>query len=370
MSRWDGVLLALLAAVVSCSPLAKQTQPDHTTGTTPPPAPSVTAQPSPSPIPDPIVLDPTNPVAPGFLPHAVTFLDTDHGVIGGRIGCGQPCAGSGEGILAMTDDGGHTWRVTERLGRAITHLTHIEGTRVVWATASRCDYFLDDCARRLLRSSDGGATWTFANDALINPAFASRTVGFAATGDVPGGIAHGPIAITHDGGATWARRLGPCRGWQNMPVGFSFPSPTTGWLLCGSTDPGAGFFQFKAVYRTLDAGDTWIPMTRSSPDGSLGQALPPNGGALGIRMFDDGSGYVWAGGGDSTYLVITSDGGASWRAVWHGVDGGGSELTSISWLDPVNAYAIRWRSWVGFDLVVTSDGGASWSPGSRWPVRF
>jgi photosystem II stability/assembly factor-like uncharacterized protein len=355
---------------MACSPRVEQSPPDHPTGTTPPPATSVAAQPSPSPIPNPVVLDPTNPVAPGFLPHAVTFLDADHGVIGGRIACGQACAGSGEGTLAITDDGGRTWRVTERLGRAITHLTSIGGTRVVWATASRCDYFLDDCARRLLRSSDGGATWRFANDALINPVFASRTVGFAATGDVRDGSAHGSIAVTHDGGATWARRPGPCRGWQNMPVGFSFPSPTTGWLLCGSTDPGAGFFQFKAVYRTLDAGNTWIPMTRSSPNGSIGQALPPNGAALGIRMFEGGTGYVWAGGGDNSYLMTTIDGGATWRAVWDGIDGGGSELASVSWLDPINAYAIRWRSSFGFDLVVSNDAGKSWSALEHWPVRL
>jgi hypothetical protein len=155
-----------------------------------------------------------------------------------------------------------------------------------------------------------------------------------------------------------------------MPVAFSFPSATMGWLLCGSRDPGAGFFQYKAVYRTVDAGDSWVAMTRSSPDGSTGCCLPPNSGALGIRMFDDGSGYVWAGGGDSAYVVTTTDGGASWDVVWDGVDGGSSELSSMSWLDAVNAYAIRWRSSFGFDLVVSDDGGSSWSSRSRWPVRF
>ena len=207
------------------------------------------------------------------------------------------------------------------------------------------------------------------NSTLLNPGFASASVGFAATGDVRDGFDHGPIAVTRDGGVSWSRRQGPCNGWQNMPVGFSFPSASTGWLLCGSTDPGAGFFQFKAVYRTLDAGETWIPMTRSSPDGSLGQALPPNGGAIGIRMFENGTGYVWAGGGDSNYLATTIDSGASWDVVRDAVDGGGSELTSTSWLDPINAYAIRWRSSFGYDLVVSDDGGKSWSALARWPRK-
>jgi hypothetical protein len=43
---------------------------------------------------------------------------------------------------------------------------------------------------------------------------------------------------------------------------------------------------------------------------------------------------------------------------------------SISWLDEIHAYAIRWRSSFGLDLVVTGDGARSWSSLERWPVRF
>jgi photosystem II stability/assembly factor-like uncharacterized protein len=320
-------------------------------------------------VPNLAPFDRRNPVTPGFLPHAVSFLDAEHGVIGGKVTCKSPCVGRGDGILAITEDGGGTWRVTKRLVAPITHLTIAPGTQTVWATGSRCDYFLDDCGRRLLRSPDGGSTWVVENSTLLNPGFASASVGFAPTGDVRDGFDHGPIAVTKDGGASWSRRQGPCNGWQNMPVGFSFPSASTGWLLCGSTDPGAGFFQFKAVYRSVDAGDSWQTMTRSSPNGSVGHPLPPNGGALGIRMFEGGTGYVWAGGGDNAYLMLTVDGGATWRAVWDGIDGGGSELTSISWLDPMNAYAMRWRSSFGYDLVVSDDGGKSWSALARWPRK-
>jgi photosystem II stability/assembly factor-like uncharacterized protein len=185
----------------------------------------------------------------------------------------------------------------------------------------------------------------------------------------PDGLDPGRIAMTRGGGATWSVRPGPCRGWQNMPVAFSFTSSSTGWLLCGSRDPGAGFFQFKAVYRTVDVGRSWRPTIRMSPEGSTGCCLRPNGGALGIRMFGDGSGYVWAGGG-YPYLAHTADGGASWRTVWEGMDGGGSELPSIWWLDELTAFAIRWRSSFGLDLVTTSDGGDSWSSIERWPVRY
>jgi photosystem II stability/assembly factor-like uncharacterized protein len=369
MSRLVCALMALCAFLLACTP-ASDTRPARNTAT---PARSssagVSAVPTPSTLRDPVSFDPENTVTPGFLPGAVAFLDSLHGVIGGRILCEQRCAGQGGGVLALTEDGGRSWRVTKRLQAPITHLAIVPSTRTFWATASRCDYFLDSCGRRLLRSEDGGSTWAMEFSPLLNPGFASDSLGFSATGDLRDSFRHGPIALTRDGGVTWSRQPGPCNGWQNMPVAFSFPSATTGWLLCGSWDPGAGFFQYKAVYRTADAGDSWVAMTRSSPDGSLGQALPPNGGALGMWMFADGTGYVWAGGG-SGYLVRTADAGASWHTVWRDDCGGCSELASISWLDPVNAYAIRWRSSFGFDLAVSDDGGTSWSSRARWPVRF
>jgi photosystem II stability/assembly factor-like uncharacterized protein len=370
MSRLVRALLALNALVLACSPVSDTRSIGKTPTPTRPSSANASSVPSPSALPDPASFEPTNPVTPGFVPRTVAFLDADHGVIGGKITCQSRCRERDNGILAVTDDGGRRWRVTKQLMAPITHLTIVPGTRTFWATASRCDYFLDGCGRRLLRSPDGGRTWAIEPSTLLNPGFASASVGFSATGNVRDGFDHGPIAFTRDGGTTWSRRPGPCNGWQNMPVAFSFPSASTGWLLCGSREPGAGFFQFKAVYRTVDAGDSWQPMTRSSPDGSVGHSLPPNGGALGIRMFEGGTGYVWAGGGDNAYLMTTIDGGATWRAVWDGVDGGGSELASISWLDPINAYAIRWRSGFGFDLLITHDGGASWSSRARWPVRF
>src|SRR4029077_16231136 len=115
-------------------------------------------------------------------------------------------------------------------------------------------------------------------------------------------------------------KQGPCRGYEDMTVAFSFPTQDLGWVACASSEPGAGFFQFKAVYQTTDGGVTWTPQFMSDLGHHLGSGLWANGGALDMQMFADGSGYFWTGGGYA-YLTHTVDGGRTWQTVWK--DGGG-----------------------------------------------
>jgi photosystem II stability/assembly factor-like uncharacterized protein len=309
---------------------------------------------------DPASFDPHNIVTPGFVPHAVLFFDDTTGIIGGRIGCPKRCEGDHDGILAVTNDAGSTWEVTARTGYPITHLGSVPTSGTVWATASRCMYFLDDCGRRLLRSTDGGMTWARRTSWVVNPAFATPSLGFGSGNAIRDGLTMQSSAITRDGGRTWAVQRGPCRDETNMTVAFSFPSPRRGWVACASREPGAGFFQFKQVLRTVDGGERWAAVSR--------HGLWANGGLLGMHMFADGSGYLWAGGGFA-YLVHTVDGGRHWQTVWEDDGGGGQELTDISWLDPTNGFAVAWDSAFGRTLARTTDGGSHWKTLARWPLK-
>lgn len=355
----------LLVLLTACTGAPAESVPSTSAAST-----SVTGTPSSQasepPLIDPASFDPSNPVVPGFVPRAVLFLDEEHGILGGRIECPKRCEGNNDGILAVTNDAGATWRLTERIDTPITHLTAVPITGTVWATASRCDYFFDDCGRRLLRSTDGGASWVNRGWWVVNPSFASPSLGFGAGAPLRDGLHPQLSAVTIDGGKTWRMQQGPCGGYQDMTVGFSFPTPELGWAACASSSPGAGFFQFKAVYRTTDGGTTWTPTASFSPGHTFGRGLWANGGALGIHMFADGTGYFWAGGGYA-YLVHTSDGGHTWRTVWKDGGGGGKELTDISWLDPTHAYAVRWNSGFGWTLARTEDGGRRWASLTRWP---
>jgi photosystem II stability/assembly factor-like uncharacterized protein len=346
-----------LAACTSTSTANKSPfNPNHSA-----PATSVTSRPAPVErrSVDPGSFDPDNPVIPGFVPRAVVFLDEEHGVIGGKVACPKRCEGRHDGILAATHDGGTTWRLTVRTDTPITNLTSLAATATVWATASECAYFFYDCGRRLLRSVDGGVSWTDRTSWVVNPSFVTPEVGFGA-----GRLQS--TSTTTDGGRTWHLRRGPCNGYQDMPVGFSFTSSEVGWAACASSEPGAGFFQFKAVYRTTDGGSSWTPTASFDPDHNFGRGLWANGGALGIQMFADGTGYFWAGGGFA-YLVRTSDGGHTWRTVWQDPGGGAQEFSSISWLTADEAYGVRWKSSFGWTLLRTVDGGSRWESLARWP---
>jgi photosystem II stability/assembly factor-like uncharacterized protein len=368
--------LRVFAALLLIVALAACTNANSPTGTVAEPStrPSTESEASRAPKPserppiDPASFDPKNPVVPGFVPRTVLFLDDEHGVIGGRIECPKRCEGNHDGILAVTGDAGSTWRLTERTDTPITNLASVPATGTVFATSSQCAYFFSGCGRSLLRSSDGGASWVSRASWVVNPSFATPTLGFGSGTDVRDGLHPQTSAITRDGGRTWKTQLGPCHGEQNMTVGFSFPSSELGWAACASSEAGAGFFQFKAVYRTTDGGATWTPTDSSSPSHAFGRGLWANGGALGIHMFTDGSGYFWAGGGYA-YLVHTSDGGHTWRTVWKDGSGGGREISDISWLDTTHAYAVRWDSSFGWTLARTVDGGHHWLTLTRWPSK-
>jgi hypothetical protein len=357
------IVVSLIACTGTSSESTPQTGPVVSAGVS-----TSSGAPTPRPVVDPASFDPRNAVVPGFVPRAVLFLDEDHGVLGGRIECPKRCEGQHDGILAATDDGGVTWKLTRRIKTPITHLTANPGTGAIWATASTCDYFLEGCGRWLLRSVDEGTTWTTKRDWVVNPAFATADLGFGAGTELRDGLHIQSSAITRDGGKTWGTQPGPCGGEQNMTVGFSFPSSDLGWAACASSEPGAGFFQFKAVYRTTDGGASWATTARFSPGDRLGSGLWANGGALGIHMFADGNGFFWAGGGFA-YLVRTADGGHTWRTVWEDPGGGTEELSDISWLDPTDAFAVRWRASFGWDVARTRDGGRRWSSVIRWPTH-
>lgn len=359
------VAICTFVLLVGCTQAATFV-PVQTTATTALPSrtPAQAVKPTEDELPPPSRFDPDNSVTPGFAPNSLAFFDRRNGVIGGRITCPRRCEGRGQGVIAITTNHGRTWKVVTRAAHPITHLTIVPGTETVWATASDCHYFLTDCGRLLLRSDDGGRTWTRTFTDLINPTFASEQVGFAPTGEVFDGHRRARIARTFDGGATWTRVRGPCRGWQNMTVALSFPTVSHGWALCAMDGAGAGFFQFKAVYETSDGGSSWTPVYASDLDGGLGCCIAANGGAVGLRMFEDGSGYTWTGGVDGTFLYRTVDGGNGWEPVWTGDIG--REIVDQWWTDGSNAFSIRWRSWRGWTLVYSRDAGRSWSTIGRW----
>jgi photosystem II stability/assembly factor-like uncharacterized protein len=141
-------------------------------------------------------------------------------------------------------------------------------------------------AGRLLRTTDGGTTWTpivsGATETLRAVHFATATRGWA-VGD------NGRIITTADAGANWTPQAAPA-GFAADLHAVHFATPSDGWAV------GDG----GAVIRTSDGGVTWTP-----------GAAPPGVDAALRAVAGMGGGQVVAV-GDRATAIRSGDGGATW----------------------------------------------------------
>jgi photosystem II stability/assembly factor-like uncharacterized protein len=146
--------------------------------------------------------------------------------------------------------------------------------------------------------------------------------------------------------AACARR--PVELWEAVPVatdavfdGLWFTDDRNGWMTGGSYMIEGGI-----VGRTRDGGRTW--QFRS---GVLGGT--DAGGLGGVQFLDSLRGCAVGSGG---VVVVTADGGESWRPVRHGRSPGDG-LSDVQFLDDRNGWACGTAS-----VVRTDDGGETWRP--------
>lgn len=190
----------------------------------------------------------TNPDAQGFF-DALAFWDTRHGIL-----LGDPV--DGHAVVFTTSDGGDHWerrqtppaRPKEGAFAASGTCLIVMGTREAWFGTGGIE------GARVFHSSDGGVTWTVAatpirNDSaaagIFSLAFSDPLHGIAVGGDYskPEDPTHN-IAVTADGGKTWAEPAG-------RPAGFR--SAVT-WLADSKTWIGAGT---SGSDISTDGGTTW-----------------------------------------------------------------------------------------------------------------
>jgi len=249
-----------------------------------------------------------------FVPNAVAFRDSVHGVLGGGWeNCADPALHCHlRGAISITTDGGETWRVVRRTPRPVVALTR-----------SGSDYVARYDDGETLRSRSG-RTW--------NPA---------------------PLSTA---GINTLFSVCP----QGMTVGEN--AGDADWSLC-TTQPGAGN-QGKAVYRDLTHG--WVrvaytPMAAAKGHGGISSYGYP----VGIAGNDDGFGLIWETRGT---LYSTSDGGRDWhphpKVVRPEIDFGSWAFVlprgGVGW-EVVAHGGTRYRR-----LIATADAGRTWRVVHRW----
>jgi photosystem II stability/assembly factor-like uncharacterized protein len=321
------------------------------------PVPALTPRPGPEATPHTAKV---GPVSPRFVPRAISFWDERHGLVVGSVPPGEVggCPTSCLGLVAVTLDGGRTWRVTFRSPSELSGLA-VFGDGDAWVAA-------EDGGLQI-RSRGGGQNWQplpSGPPALSSLSFVTPDLGWA-TADAQTGEER-VLESTNDGGATWHQAPAPCpRGWD--VTGVSFVTLRQGWLLC-TGEPGAGS-KDKSIFRTANGGHSWVLVAGTRPRGhgrhrNL-RGFMFGGHAEGISFLRDGRGWLRQLGGSSYQTV---DGGRTWNAM---------SVTEPGVVEPESIWFVSDRS--GFALLTdykqkvtrlvgTEDGGLTWTPIQTWPL--
>src|SRR6266849_4341008 len=207
-------------------------------------------------------------------------------------------------------------------------------------------------AGTILRTDDGGATWTpqssGTTQSLNGVSFVDANTGTAVGGSlfsVSRNLGGGTILRTTDGGATWTPQasafFSSVPGRFTFLLGVSFVDANTGTavgeIFQGSSVPPAGI-----ILRTTDGGATWTFQFRSP--------RPLRGVSFGDANTGTAVGF-------SGRIFRTADGGATWTPQSSGTT---NELFGVSFVDANTGTAVG----VGGTILRTDDGGATWTPQS------
>ncbi|HEY2704351.1 MAG TPA: hypothetical protein VGL20_11725 [Candidatus Dormibacteraeota bacterium] len=161
----------------------------------------------------------------------------------------------------------------------------------------------------VIRTTDGGDRWTTVLrdgrqpvDADVHDADHAWVLEADPRQDAPGGQTV-VVRSTADGGSSWSTT--PPLEVAGTAAHLQFADATHGWVFATSTTGVANSLDQAVLYRTVDGGTTWQPIT-SLPDAC------PGGGPVSAPSFADPQ-HGWLGAFcDRVFLEATHDGGLTW----------------------------------------------------------
>jgi photosystem II stability/assembly factor-like uncharacterized protein len=276
--------------------------------------------------------------------HAVSFIDARRGFAAG-----------GRGTLLSTADGGAHWQILKRPTEDNLRDIFFVDEKTGWLVCERNIFQGTDEARTyLLKTTDGGATWTpvqigagAMNASLVRIVFADALHGWT-FGEL------GALFATEDGGATWKRQPLPTRF---LILGGAFSSEFQGALVGANqtllfTEDGGANWRASRLRLSADeaagAAKSDVAAKNSFAEQNLRSRAQPRLNA--VSFADPHNGWAVGGGGA---ILTTVDGGRVWYKQRSGVD---ADLLDVKFVDAREGWA------VGADGVIlhTTDGGANW----------
>jgi predicted CXXCH cytochrome family protein len=237
--------------------------------------------------------------------NGVTFVDALTGWVSGE-------AVGGAAFLRKTTDGGLTWAV-----QAVPTTRSLYGVTFVSATTG---WVVGD-GGTILRTSDGGDTWTDQSTGTLD----LRDAAMWGAGDAVAVGLNGRMLRTADSGTTWG---GPTPATTSSIGGIAFSDAYTGVAAAAG----------GALAFTGDGGGSWQPVASASVD------------LHGVDAAGAGGGF-WAVGDGGT--IVRSADGTNWAAQSSGVS---TTLRHVDAVDPTHAWAVG----DGATILGTTD-GSTWT---------
>jgi photosystem II stability/assembly factor-like uncharacterized protein len=284
-------------------------------------------------------------------PSTVQAIDMLDGQVGWAVFDG--------GLLRTTDGGAHWDMWSNQFLTTVQFLTPDIG----WGVGVLPDHQVGT----LMKSEDGGKTWSEQKPDVDAVCFAGEQLGWAA-GPSEGGIS---VFRTEDGGANWTEAGTGLEGGDTVGYAALMRCDGTGAWVLATGGAGAGHVAW-ALFRTVEGGPQAEPVLQDTfthpvgQGGGVPEASNPQPGQLAILDGLTARVITWCPpcGGDAPYVSLerTDDGGATWidPTVVDATHPG--EPLGISFLDPDHGWVLL-RDQQTSTLVVlrTSDGGQTWT---------
>jgi photosystem II stability/assembly factor-like uncharacterized protein len=272
--------------------------------------------------------------------------------------------GENHAALFVSRDGGESWQRQDDLP---------EAPHRMWA-----DPKIAQPARRLflvgphfvVRKS-GTELVKFSSPEAV--AFTDSSLGFtSAEQPIIYGVSEKGVFVSKDGGASWKASPFPGSGAKFRAVGASFAHGETAYVSYG--DLSKNLRSWLGVAKTENGGDSWKLMWQEASSAAsnvhdawitprFGTGWAENPIAIGVAQQDRNLAY----GTDLGRTMKTSDGGATWWAVYSRPAGSGG--WSTTGLDVTNVYGIhfdpfdpnrQFLTYTDIGLFRSEDGGKSW----------